>query len=347
MLFSSRLPLSSLIDMCRSLRHYLGAGLTMRDVFRQLARKGPGDVRPLAQRVLVRVEHGESLEDALAHEKAFLPPLFLSLATIGEQTGNLPEIFRELEQYFILQQKLRRQFWSQSFWPIFQFFAAIFVIAGMIYIIGILTPAGSKPYDPLGFGLTGPSGAGIFLVIALGTVAAVVAGFFIATRLLQQGARVDAFLLRVPALGPCLRALALTRYCLAQRLTLETGMPIKTAVRLSLSATGNAAFAAAADVVLPGLQRGEELTACLARTRLFPEEFQHILAVGEESGRLTEVLEHQGDYYQEESARRLTILTQAASWGVWLLTAMFIIFLIFRMALTYIGMIDRAAEGRF
>jgi type IV pilus assembly protein PilC len=347
MLFSSRLPLSSLIDTCRTLRHYLGAGLTMRDVFRQLARKGRADVRPLAQRVLVHVEHGESLEDALAHEKALLPPLFLSLATVGEQTGNLPEIFRELEQYFILQRKLHRQFWSQSFWPIFQFFTAIFVIAGMIYLIGILTPSGSTPYDPLGFGLTGPSGAGIFLAIALGTVAAVVVGFFVATRVLKQGARVDAFLLRVPAVGPCLRALALTRYCLAQRLTLETGMPIKTAARLSMTGTGNAAFAAAADVVLAGLKRGDELTDCLTRTGLFPADFLHMLAVGEESGRLTEILEHQGDYYQEESARRLTALTQAASWGVWLLTAVFIVFFIFRIALTYIGMIDRAAEGRF
>jgi type II secretory pathway component PulF len=345
MLFSSRLPLSSLIDTCRTLRHYLGAGLTMRDVFRQLARKGPRDVQPMARRVLAHVEQGESLEDALAHEKALLPPLFLSLATVGEQTGNLPEIFRELEQYFILQQRLRRQFWSQSFWPIFQFFTAIFVIAGMIYLIGILTPSGSKPFDPLGFGLTGTTGAGIFLAIALGTVAAVVAGFLVATRLLKQGARVDAFLLRVPALGPCLRALALTRYCLAQRLTLETGMPIKTAVRLSLSATGNAAFTAAADVVLAGIKRGDELTACLAQARLFPTDFLHMLAVGEERGRLTEILEHQGDYYQEESSRRLTALTQAASWGVWLLTALFIIFLIFRIALTYIGLLEPSRYG--
>jgi type II secretory pathway component PulF len=345
MLFSSYLPLSSLIDMCRSLRHYLGAGLTMRDVFRQLARKGQGEVRPLAQRVLVHIEHGESLEDALAHEKALLPPLFLSLAVIGEQTGNLPEIFRELEHYFILQQRLRRQFWAQATWPIFQFFTAIFVIAGMIYLIGILTPAGHEPFDPLGFGLTGTSGAGIFLAIALGTVAAVVIAFLVATRLLKQGPRVQRFLLRVPALGPCLRALALMRYCLAQRLTLETGMSITAAVRLSLNATGNDAFAAAADVILPGLKAGDELTPCLARSRLFPEDFQHILAVGEESGRLTEILEHQADHYQEEAARRLTILTQAASWGVWLLTAMFIIFLIFRIALTYIGLLEPSRYG--
>jgi type IV pilus assembly protein PilC len=97
MLFSSRIPLSSLIELCRALRHNLSAGLRLVDVFRQQAKRGPARVRPVAERITQELERGGDLEGALEREKAAFPPLFLGLASVAEQTGNLPEVFRELE----------------------------------------------------------------------------------------------------------------------------------------------------------------------------------------------------------------------------------------------------------
>jgi type IV pilus assembly protein PilC len=346
MLFSSRIPLSSLIELCRALRHNLGAGLRLVDVFRQQAKRGPAQVRPVAERITQELERGGDLEGALEREKAAFPPLFLGLASVAEQTGNLPEVFRELEQYYALQQRLRRQFLAQSAWPLLQFLAAIFVVAGMILVLGILAesrgPVGpmDKPWDPLGLGLLGPRGALVFLGLVFGTLASLVALYFVLTRALRQQPRVDAFLLRLPVIGPCLRALALTRFCLALRLTLETGMSITKALRLSLRAAGNAAFAESYPIVKEHLDKGEELTVALAATGLFPEDFRNILANAEEGGRTTDVLEHQTQYYQEEASRRLTILTIAASWAVWLMVAVLIIVVIFRIVLSYLALLD-------
>jgi type IV pilus assembly protein PilC len=338
---SRRLPLSALADLCRALRHYLGAGLTLRDVFRQQARKGAAPVRPVAERISAGLEAGDDLEELLKKETAAFPPLFVALATVGEQTGMLPEVFRELEKYFQLQERLRKQFLSQIAWPAFQFFAAIFVIAGLIWILGLLGGA----YDPIGLG-TGGGPALLFLVTMFGLLGGLGALYILARRLLREGT-LDRLLLRLPVIGPCVRALAVTRFCLALRLTLESAMPIARALRLSFRATGNGAFAEAADTAQKSVKAGEELTMALAKTRLFPEEFQHVIAVGEESGRLTDVLEQQGEQYAEESERRLKVLAAAAGWGVWLFVAALIIFCIFRIALSYIGMIDAAAEGRF
>jgi type IV pilus assembly protein PilC len=345
MLLSRRLPLASLIDLCRALRHYLGAGLTLRDVFKQQARKGTPAVRAVAERISAELEEGGDLEEALKREQDAFPPLFVSLATVGEQTGMLPEVCRELERYFTLQQSLKRQFLAQIAWPAIQFVAAIFVIAGLILILGIITEMnpGSQGFDPIGLG-TGPGPALGFLVTTFALLAAIAAAYVVAQRVLRQGV-VDGLLLRVPALGPCLRALAITRFCLALRLTLESGMSIKKALRLSFAATGNGAFAAAADVAQEAVMEGEELTVALGRTHLFPEEFGHVIAVGEESGRLTEVLEQQGNQYHEESERRLRALTMIAGGGVWLAVAILIIIAIFRIALTYIGMLDPAKYG--
>src|SRR5438132_14091725 len=109
MFFSGRLPVASLIEMCRTMRHYLGAGLTLRDVFRQQARKGSAALRPVAERISQGLERGEDLEAALNREKAAFPPLFLAMASVGEHSGMLPEVCTELEKYFTLQRTLRRQ----------------------------------------------------------------------------------------------------------------------------------------------------------------------------------------------------------------------------------------------
>jgi type II secretory pathway component PulF len=344
MLLSRRLPLSALAELCRVLRHYLGAGLTLRDVFRQQAAKGSAAVQPVAKRIHESLENGDDLEEALKKETAVFPPLFVALATVGEQTGMLPEVFRELEKYFQLQAKLRRQFLTQITWPAIQLFAAVFIVAFVIFILGIVSQSnpGSPGSDPIGIG-TGSGPALGFLCGAFSLIGGVLALYIIARRVLRQGA-LDGFLLRLPVVGTCVEALALTRFCLALRLTLETGMPIGRAVRLSFRATGNEAFTAASPSAEKAVKAGEELTTALTRTHLFPEEFGHIIAVGEESGRLTDVLEQQADHYAEESERRLKTLASFAAKAVWLIVAGIIIFFIFRIVLSvYINPLNEAA----
>jgi len=334
---SGPLPLSSLIELCRSLRHYLAAGLSLLDVFRQQAKRGPLPLRSVAESVVKDIEQGHDLERALNRHKDRFPPLLLSLASVGEQSGSLPEVFAELEKYFKLQQQLRRQFWSQIAWPLLQFFLATLIIAGVLFILGLL----GSSFDPLGFGLTGTGGAVTFLGIVWGTVALLGGVYFLLTRSLRGRARVHALLLRLPAVGPCLEALALHRFCVALRLTTESAMPIARAVKLSLRATGNEAFVAQTDVVVKALGKGEDLTVSLARSRLLPEDFANILANAEEGGRISEILRHQAEHYEEEARRRLSVLTKVAGWSIWMLVAGLMIFFIFRMYLKYIEQFDK------
>jgi type IV pilus assembly protein PilC len=342
MTFSQRLPLSDVIVLCKLLRHYVSAGLTVTQVFRQQAEKGSLRLRPAAARIAGALEHGEALEDALAPEAELFPPLFVHLIRVGEQSGMVPEVAGELEKYFSRQQKLLRRFVAQITWPVIQFFLATVVLALLIWIMGLIgesRPAKER-LDPLGLGLLGGRGAIIFLVVVYGTLAGLAAAYFFARRTLSGRATVDARLLRVPAIGPCLQALALTRFCTALALTGETGMAIQRALNLSMRATGNEAFAAYGKKAETAVKKGDELTRALVRTNLFPEEFLHVIAVGEESGQITEVLRQQAIYYDEEAGRRLTILAAVAGRGVWLLVAAFIVFAIIRLYSFYLGALN-------
>lgn len=337
MLFSARLPLRNLIELCRALRHNLSAGLTLQKVFSQQAKRGSAAVRPIAARIAQDIDKGESLEDALTSVTDAFPPLFLELARVGERTGNLAEIFAELEKYYLMQQKLWRLFVSKIRWPIIQLVAAIFIIAGLILVLGVIGSSNSgKALDPLGIGLTGTAGAVTFLAAAFGFFALLAGAYYLLSRTLRQQAIVDGLILHMPVIGPCWRALALARFCLALRLTMETGMTITAALRLSLTATGNAAFAARSEVMDKTLRSGDELVVALERGGLFPEEFREIVAVGEESGRLTEVLDHQAEAFEQEAGRRLLALTFLAGGGVYVLVAIFIIWAIFRIFTTAI-----------
>ncbi len=339
MLPSARPSLSDLIELCRSLRHYLGAGLPLVDAFRQQAKRGTAKVRPPAGRIAAALERGDSLDDALEREEASFPPLFVALARVGEQSGMLAEVFADLEKYYVRERALWRQFFARIAWPIVQFVLAIFVLAGLILILGLIADSrGGPPLDPLGLGLAGPSGATIFLGVVFAVLLGLAGTYWLLTRRLG-GARIQTFLLSLSVIGPCLRALALARFCMALRLTTETGMSIVKAMRLSLSATGNAAYTAQSERIQGDLRRGEELNLALTRSELFPEEFQHILAVAEESGTLDRVLAHQAEHYHEESGRRLAILTGMAGYAVYGFVGLIIIVAIFRIANWYVGLL--------
>jgi type IV pilus assembly protein PilC len=345
MLFSTAVPLDALMRFCRLARHGLSAGLPLVDVFRQQARRGPIPMRAMIAAMSARLEQGDSLEDALKAEGDRLPPLFVSMAVVGEQTGHLPEAFGELERYYELQWSLRKQFISDITWPVIEFTMAVGVIALLLLVLGWIAPPGTRPLDPFGLG-TGPRGATTFLLIVFGILATVFGGYRVLSRSLRQKAAVDRFLLRVPVIGPCLEALALARFCLAARLTFGAGLAVKPALRRSLEATGNAAYPANFEAAAAVLRRGDDLVTVLRACQIFPPEFLDVAANAEEGGRVPEVMEQQAKNYQEEAGHRMKLLTKLAGFGVWLFVAILIIIAIFRIVITaYLEPLNQALRG--
>jgi type II secretory pathway component PulF len=341
MLLSTAVPLSDLTRFCHLAKHGLAAGLSLPDVFRQQADRGPLSLRPICAALTERLERGESLEDALKADGEKLPSLFVTMCSVGEHSGHLPEVFAELGRYFELQWQLRRQFLAAITWPVIEFFAAVGVIALLLLILGMIAPAGTTPLDPIGLG-TGVRGAATWLLLVFGILAAVWGGTRLLSRSLRGKATVDRFLLRLPVIGPCLEALALARFCLALRLTLGAGLPVKTAVRRSLDATGNAAYPVRYDDAAAALRRGDDLNTILRACAIFPREFLDIIENAEEGGRTPEVMEKQAQFYQEESTLRLRVLTVLAGVAVFLVVAIIIIVMIFRIFfVAYLGPIQQ------
>jgi type II secretory pathway component PulF len=336
-MFKRRVGLADLIDLCRVLRHQLGAGLAIRQVLKKQSERGRRSLRSITGRLSDALQQGTSLGRALDVEKDAFPPLFLSMVKVGENTGHIAEIFGELERYYQLELQLRRQFRSQTFLPIAQFVFAVALLAGVIYIVGIL--GGEKPMLTI-FGLSGAAGSLAFLGAVASVLGAIAALYFIVLRLGRQKAWLDRILLATPALGSCLRALAMSRFTLALQLTLDSGLSITKALQLSLDATGNAYFAAAADGIVRALKNGQTLHDALEASGLFSSDFLEMIASSEVSGSVPEMMRVLAQQYQEETARKMTMLTSGAAGAVWCGVAAFIIWAIFRLAGFYLDALD-------
>jgi type IV pilus assembly protein PilC len=347
MFFFRRLSIKDLIDLCRSMRYSLSSGLTLRDVMDLLTTNGPPRLRPVAAQISKELKSGWSLQDAIGKQSKVFPPIFLALVTVGEESGNLPEVLTELEKYYRVQQKLRREFMDQITWPVIQMVMAVLVIAGLIWALTFVkslnpTGGGDSVDDPLGFGLVGTDGALKFLGIVFGGIAGIIFIFWGLKRLLARRAMVEKVLLYTPIVGPCIRAIALTRFCVALHLMLETSLSVRKTLRLALVATDNLAFTAAQGAVESALVRGETITSALTAPGVFPSHFLGTIAVAEESGRLPEVLRNAAEEYDEEARRRLNTVNKLFSYGIWIFIGGFLAFAIFRIFQTvYVQQLEK------
>ena len=124
-------------------------------------------------------------------------------------------------------------------------------------------------------------------------------------------------------------------------------MEIRGSLRSALAATGNGAFAGSYDAVWSRVAAGEELTDSLRATHLFPEDYLATFEVAEAGGTVPETLTRIGPDLEADARRAMAALAAALGWVVWAVVAGFIVWIIFSIALTYVGMISDAANGDF
>jgi len=346
-LFTSPIPLATLIAWVRALKYGTEAGISPARIFRQQAKSGSVRSRTLAAAIAERLAEGESLEDALAPASDRFPPLVLELIAVGEKTGRLGETFEELEKYLEALQESQTRFYRALIWPSFMYFAAIAVVAFMLLILGLIAPAGGQPFDPLGLGLLGPSGAATFLVIAgLTTVIILLAAIALKNQRSFR-ARAAGLALPLPIVGDFLRDLALHRFSLAMMMASEAGMRADKTLELAFRAASNDAFSRYVTHAVKRAESGRDMTSILAGCdpRLFPVDFRHAVEVGELTGQLPEVLAKQSQRLRDQALGKLALLTSIASSAVYAFIAGMIILVIIRIFLSIANIYQDALRG--
>ena len=339
-----QLPMSTLATFCRSLSTMLESGVGVLKAFQVAGGKSHNSrLKRLSEEIIEDLRKGNEVSTALQERGGAFPPLMIDLVGVADQTGALPEVLRGLADHYENLVRLRRAFLGQIAFPIVQLLAAIFIIAGLIWLLGMIASGtGSTPFDVTGFGLQGTSGALTWLGACFGTAFAGAVTYLILVTGLKGRAFVHTLLLMIPVIGGCLRSFAMARFSWAFALTQQAGMSIRPSLESSLKATGNGAYMAAIPMVLAMVSEGEELSFALKETRLFPIDYLELVRVGETSGTVPETLERLSPQLEDQARRSLSVLTATLTWVIWGMVATLIIYFIFRIALWYVGQLNDA-----
>lgn len=346
-MFSSRIRTKSLVIVCRSMSTMISAGIPVGKAFDLAAQKSPDPrCRKAMLQIATDLRRGLDVTEAMRAQGRAFPESMVDLVAVGEQTGSLPEILKSLAGHYENSIRLKRSFFSAIAWPAFQLVAAILVIALLLWILGFIAASrGGKPIDILGLGLYGAEGATTWLMMTFGSLFGAWLVVMIVRRTFEGQRIFDSLLMRIWVIGGCMRSIATARFSWAFALTQQAGMSIEPSMKASFRATSNGAFLAAAPHAWAMVREGETLHDTLAATDLFPLDYLHIVDVAESSGTVPEALQRISPELEDQARRSMQTLASVLAWLIWCLVAGFVVFLIFRVFMFYIGQLNDALKG--
>lgn len=343
MIFSPRYSMRETAQLCQRLSIAIDSGIDIRKIWAgEVDRAPPGMAKSRFRTISQAVADGHSMTQALNATGDYFPVLMRELTAVGEETGKLDAVYKQLAEHYQLRLQMRRTFIAAIAWPMIQLFASICVIGLLIWIMGLIREMTGSQIDLLGFGLYGTKG----VVIYFAFIALVAAGIWLTLRAINRGLAwtrlIQYLVIRVPYLGKIIEKLCLAQFVWTFYITLESGMEIRRAVRLSLKSTKYAIYTDRLPQIDKSIAQGNSLHASFDNAHCFPQEFLDALSVGEMGGRLSQTMENLSRQYQDQAKAAMGMLTTIAGFVVWAIIAALIIMMIFRLAGFYLGTINNA-----
>ncbi|MDH3614699.1 MAG: type II secretion system F family protein [Gammaproteobacteria bacterium] len=255
--------------------------------------------------VIASLESGRELAVSLrAHPRVF-SPLFVNLIEIGEATGTLDVAFQRLYEYLSMDQEIRDRVKSAIRYPAIVLIAIAIALAIItVFVIPNFAPI----FRALGDNIPLPTriimGVSDFAInywmVVFG--AAVVVAVAIATYIKSEAGRMrwDRWKLSIPVTGIIVRNAALSRITRSLAVSLSAGLPINETLRTVSASIGNNWLGQKMSLLSTGIERGESLSSTGANSGLFTPLILQMIALGEETGALPELLEESSDYYKRE-----------------------------------------------
>ncbi|HKZ15108.1 MAG TPA: type II secretion system F family protein [Solirubrobacterales bacterium] len=268
------------------------------------------------------VEAGSSLEQAMARHPRTFDRLYRAMVRSGEQSGRLDEAMDRIAYQVEKADKLRREVKSALMYPALIFgFAAVVLIAIVAFVIPVFANifkelAEENPAEATG--LPAPTQfcvslsdalTGYWFVIIPGL--ALLLFLFFKWKKTEAGHRAwDRFTLKLPfKIGDVVQKVALARWSRTFSGAVSSGVPMLQAIKLTGETAGNVVVEEAMDDVYNSVKRGGSIAAPIAEADIFPPMVGHMVAVGEETGQLDEMLSKVADFYEAEVDAKVKALT--------------------------------------
>lgn len=298
--------LTDLILFTRQMYTMMRAGIPINQAMAALVRSTRNEVLAEALRdVQANLESGRELSVSFARHPRIFSTLFVSMVRVGENTGRLDDAFLKISQYLDLERDTRQRIKSALRYPVFVI-VAVAVAVGIINVMVI--PAFARVFARAQVELPLPTriiiGTSDFFVawwpLMLAGIAAAVIGarLYVATDAGRYAW--DKFKLRIPIAGDIVYRATLGRFARAFSMALKAGVPLIQALTVVSRAVDNEYVGERILGMRNGIERGETLTRTAAATGMFTPVVLQMLAVGEDTGAVDELMEEVAGFYERE-----------------------------------------------
>ncbi|UCG60608.1 MAG: type II secretion system F family protein [Candidatus Zixiibacteriota bacterium] len=306
------------IEVSRFTRQFatmIGAGLPMVQCLDILATQMENkELAKIVQQVKDGVQGGATLSEALARHPKIFDPLYTNMVEAGEVGGALDAILNRLAVYREKADQLIRKVKGAMVYP------SVIVVVAAAVTVGMLTfivPVFAKMFGGVGAELPKPTQVVLsisnflkanFVVLFFTTIGALAA--LIWWKRTPNGALYwDKFLLASPVLGNLVRKSSIARFSRTLATLLASGVSILEALEITGKAAGNLVVANAIKKSVLAIAEGDTITGPLKETGVFPPMVTQMIAVGEKTGGLDEMLSKIADFYDEEVDEAVSALT--------------------------------------
>jgi len=298
--------LEELIIFCRQMYSLSKAGVPIIRAIGGLAESSRNlYLREVLQAVRSDLEGGQGMAVALnAHPKVF-NTLFVSMISVGENTGQLDQAFRQVSVYLELERETRKRIKQATRYPLFVLSAmAVALVVINLFVI----PAFAKVFAQFKADLpwatqiligTSQFFQDFWWLLAL-LFGGSLFGFFKWIETDAGALKWDQIKLRLPIVGGIFERIALARFTRTFAMMYRAGVPLLQTLSINSASVGNRYIGQAILAMREGIERGEALTRTASASGLFTPLVLQMMAVGEETGALDDLFVEVADFYEQE-----------------------------------------------
>ncbi len=301
-----KVKMDELVIFSRQLATMIGAGITIVSALDTLAEQVENvGFKGVLQDVRDSVNTGSSLSEAMGKYTAVFSAFFVNMVRAGESSGMLDDVLERVAAYMEKTNSLQKKIKSALIYPSVVIFMAFAITLLMILKV---IPVFKDIFSGFGAGLPGPTQFLInlsdgmrkyFLVYSIVIVALIMVGkWYVNTD--KGRARLDGIKLKLPILGPMMKKVAISKFTRTLSTLVKSGVPILSALEIVSRTAGNVVIEKAVDEVRESVREGESIAAPMEKSGLFPPIVTRMIAVGEKSGELENMLTKIADFYDDQ-----------------------------------------------
>lgn len=311
----TRISPMDIAEMTRQLATLVRAGVPLVDSMTAIVEQTEN---PKLKRVLSAVRtdlnEGTSFFKALANHPKVFGSTYVNMVRAGESSGTLEIVLSRLADFTESQVQLRNRVIGALTYPVIMLIISILIVAAMMILV---VPKITIMFEDLGAEMPLITRVLIFVSDVLSTwwPALLLLGFGAATmfqrwRTSEEGApKWDRFLLKVPVLGDLVRKIAIARFSRTLSTLLSSGVPLLTAMEIVENVVANRVLSAVLGEARVAIREGDTISGPLKRSEEFPPMVVHMVAIGERSGELENMLKNVSESYENQVDSRVAALT--------------------------------------